>query len=394
MDAKIEITNTVLETERLILRPWKESDLQDFFEYASVDGVGQMAGWLPHESIEQSRDILSRFIAHKHTFALELKENGKVIGSLGIESSERRQLPEPYTSRMGRELGYVLSKDYWGRGLMTEAVQRVIPYCFENCGCEFLTINYYQENRRSARVAEKNGFRLLLKTPDYPTVLGKTTSCLTILEKREWEILSAKMRKPIIVTGFQPFGGDTVNPSYEAVRLLPDAIGGFELVKMELPVVFGKAADKLLAAIEEIRPAAVISVGQAGGRDAVTPELIAVNLMNARIPDNDGNQPLWEPISKDSADGIFSRLPVNDFVNAINAAGLPAKLSYSAGAYVCNDLFYRILNATKESGLICGFIHVPFEKSQVADRPDAPAMELTDISKALGICIECLAKRL
>ncbi|MBR0131086.1 MAG: GNAT family N-acetyltransferase, partial [Firmicutes bacterium] len=102
MDAKIDITNTVLETERLILRPWKESDLQDFFEYASVDGVGQMAGWLPHESIEQSRDILSRFIAHKHTFALELKENGKVIGSLGIESSERRQLPEPYASRMGR----------------------------------------------------------------------------------------------------------------------------------------------------------------------------------------------------------------------------------------------------------------------------------------------------
>ena len=202
------------------------------------------------------------------------------------------------------------------------------------------------------------------------------------------------MNRKIIVTGFQPFGGDSVNPSYEAVQLLPDAIEGFEIVKMELPVVFGRAAEELLAAIEKIRPAAVISVGQAGGRDAVTPELIAVNLMNARIPDNDGNQPLWEPISEGAPDGIFSRLPVKDFVDAITAAGLPAKLSYSAGAYVCNDLFYRILNATKDSGLPFGFIHVPFEKGQVADRPEDPAMELTDISKALEICLKCLAKGL
>ena len=192
MDAIIDITGVILQTERLILRPWRETDLQDFFEYASVEGVGLMAGWPAHESIEKSREILGRFIAGKHTFALELKKSGKVIGSLGIESSERRQLPEPYASQLGRELGYVLTKDYWGLGLMTEAVKAVIPYCFTECGCEFLTINYYQENQRSARIAEKCGFRPLLQVPDYPTLYGTTTSCLTILEKQRWES-SAKL---------------------------------------------------------------------------------------------------------------------------------------------------------------------------------------------------------
>ncbi len=192
MDAKIDIRNVILETERLILRPWKASDLEDFYEYASVDGVGQMAGWNPHKSIEESRGILDRFIAGSHQFALELKENGKVIGSLGIESSERRGLPEPYASQPGRELGYVLSKDYWGRGLMTEAVRRAIRYCFEEAGCEFLTINYYQENLRSARVAEKCGFRPLLLVAGYPTLYGTTTAHLTILEKQQWES-SAKL---------------------------------------------------------------------------------------------------------------------------------------------------------------------------------------------------------
>ena len=121
MIAPVDVTTIRIETERLILRPWRESDLEDFYEYAKVDGVGQMAGWMPHKDIEESRQILAMFIDHKKTFALELKENGKVIGSIGLETRDADLgIPEEL---QGREIGYVLNKDYWGRGLMPEAVQ-------------------------------------------------------------------------------------------------------------------------------------------------------------------------------------------------------------------------------------------------------------------------------
>lgn len=110
MNAPVDISGVRLESERLILRPWREGDLQDFYEYARVDGVGQMAGWLPHESMEKSKQILHLFITEKKTFALELKENGKVIGSLGLE--ERDENIDVPDRMMGREIGYVLSKDY------------------------------------------------------------------------------------------------------------------------------------------------------------------------------------------------------------------------------------------------------------------------------------------
>lgn len=158
MIAQVDVTGVRLETERLILRPWQESDLEDLFAYASVDGVGQMAGWLPHKSKDESQNILNMFIAHKKTFALELKENGRVIGSLGIERT-----PDEYEEPdlLGRELGYVLSKEYWGRGLMPEAVNAVIRYCFQTLNYDFLTCSHFKRNDRSRRVIEKAGFRYL-----------------------------------------------------------------------------------------------------------------------------------------------------------------------------------------------------------------------------------------
>ena len=164
MNADIDITGVVLKTERLILREWKEPDLADLFEYAKVEGVGEMAGWPHHESIEVSQEILNRFIAHKRTFAIEY--NGKVIGSLGIETYNEEVLPE-FNSKMGREIGYVLSKDYWGQGLMPEAVKRVIDYCFDELHLDFLTCCHYDFNNQSRRVQEKSGFKHYKHLPDY-----------------------------------------------------------------------------------------------------------------------------------------------------------------------------------------------------------------------------------
>lgn len=155
MNASIDVTNIRIETERLILRPWRETDLEDFFEYASVPGVGEMAGWKHHGSIEETKTILGFFIRDKKTFALELKENGKVIGSLGLEELD----PDPVEGeKQGREIGYVLSKDYWGRGLMPEAVRAVIAYCFGVLGYDYLTCGHFARNDRSRRVVEKSGF--------------------------------------------------------------------------------------------------------------------------------------------------------------------------------------------------------------------------------------------
>lgn len=159
MIAPVDVTNIRIETERLIIRAWKEKDLEDFYEYAKVDGVGQMAGWSPHKSIEESKMILGFFIRDKKTFALELKENGKVIGGLGLEEREDKlDIPEEL---VGREIGYVISKDYWGRGLTPEAVKAVIDYCFRVLGFDWLTCGHFVWNHQSRRVVEKCGFQYI-----------------------------------------------------------------------------------------------------------------------------------------------------------------------------------------------------------------------------------------
>lgn len=155
MNVKIDISNTVIRTERLLLRPWRHTDLKDFNEYASVEGVGQMAGWLPHKSIEESQAILNTFIENKKTFALEYE--GKAIGSIGIEKYDEDGLPE-FDGKGGRAIGYVLSKEYWGRGLMPEAVNAVIRYLFDSVKVDFLICCHYTDNDQSRRVQEKCGF--------------------------------------------------------------------------------------------------------------------------------------------------------------------------------------------------------------------------------------------
>lgn len=188
MNASIDISNTVLKTERLILRPWRQEDLEDFYEYARVDGVGQMAGWLPHESKEVTQTILDSFITHKKTFALEL--DGKVIGSLGIENYKEEEFPE-LDQLQGRSIGYVLSKDYWGQGLMPEAVKAVQKYLFDEVGFDFLIVSHYVWNGQSRRVIQKSGFRHL-KTIQLNTRYGTTEDTLVyIIKKEDWEYAQA-----------------------------------------------------------------------------------------------------------------------------------------------------------------------------------------------------------
>ncbi len=172
MNAPIDITGVVLKTPRLILRPWCADDLNDFYEYARVDGVGQMAGWTPHGSLDDSREVLDMFIREKRTFALECA--GKVIGSLGIETYDERRYPElDLEPKRGREIGYVLSKDYWGRGLMPEAVRAAIRYLFDDVGLDFIIVGHFTRNDRSRRVIEKCGFEYV-KTIPYDTQDGRT----------------------------------------------------------------------------------------------------------------------------------------------------------------------------------------------------------------------------
>ena len=159
MNATFQINGLVIETERLLLRPFAPSDLCDFYEYASVEGVGEMAGWKHHESIAKSQEILDIFIKEDKTFAIVLKENNKVIGSLGIEKYGMEHALTEFDGYIGREIGYVLGKSYWGKGLMPEAVRAVIRYLFDNLHFDFLLCGYYDFNKQSKRVQEKCGFK-------------------------------------------------------------------------------------------------------------------------------------------------------------------------------------------------------------------------------------------
>ncbi|QQK07999.1 GNAT family N-acetyltransferase [Miniphocaeibacter halophilus] len=157
MNVDVNISNIKLETDRLILRSWEITDLEDFYEYASVEGVGELAGWDHHQNIEESKKILDMFIKDKKVFAIELKENNKVIGSLGIEEYEDEL--EELNLLKGGEIGFVISKEYWGRKIAPEAVLKVIDYCFNELGYDFLVCSHFIENKQSKRVIEKSGFK-------------------------------------------------------------------------------------------------------------------------------------------------------------------------------------------------------------------------------------------
>lgn len=201
-------------------------------------------------------------------------------------------------------------------------------------------------------------------------------------------------RMKILLTAFEPFGGETVNPAQEAVHALGERIAGAEIVRIDVPVVFGKSIDTVVCAMRAERFDAVICVGQAGGRFAITPERVAINLDDARIPDNEGNQPVDTPVVPDGAPAYFSTLPVKNIVARIRAAGVPAELSNSAGTYVCNHLMYGVLHhiAREFPGMRGGFIHVPFLHEQALTRPNMPSLSMRDLTAGLEAAVAAVAE--
>lgn len=201
----------------------------------------------------------------------------------------------------------------------------------------------------------------------------------------------------VLVTGFDPFGGEASNPSFEAIKLLPPQICGTEIVAIEIPTVFETSGHALEAAIALNRPNIVICVGQAGGNTAIAVERVAVNLRDASIPDNAGALPVDEPIRAGGPAAYFSTLPVKAIVGALRESGIPAYVSNSAGTYVCNNLMYTLLDLIhcKYPDMQGGFIHVPFSMEQAAMKTSGTAsMELTQISRAIGIAIQTVVTAL
>jgi len=194
----------------------------------------------------------------------------------------------------------------------------------------------------------------------------------------------------LLITGFEPFGGEKINPAYEAVKYLPDTIGEVELIKAELPTVFRRGAEVLEQLIQIHQPAVVICVGQAGGRSAIAIERVAINLQDARMEDNEGNCPTDEPIKRDGKTAYFSNLPTREIERRLNEHGIPAVISYSAGTYVCNDVMYHLLYwIEKQYPMIRGgFIHVPYDTAQAAKHTSpAPSMPVSTIAEGLRLAI-------
>ena len=190
------------------------------------------------------------------------------------------------------------------------------------------------------------------------------------------------MKRKLLITGFDAFGKAAINPSWEAVKLLPEEIADFEVHKLEIPTVFGLATQKVLEKAAEIQADVILCVGQAGGRDAVTPERIAVNIRDAKIPDNLGNQPVGEFVAQDGPAAYFATVPVMAMAQAIRDAHIPGAVSNSAGAFVCNDTLYGLLHHYAGTDVKVGFIHVPWLPEQ-----GSPSLELNRTAAALEAAI-------
>jgi len=200
--------------------------------------------------------------------------------------------------------------------------------------------------------------------------------------------------KKILFTGFEPFGGEAINPSWEAVRLMPDSAGCARIIKEEVCVEYARSGRDILALIEKHAPDAVVCCGQAGGRKAVTPEMCAINMDHAKAPDNCGEVRAYSPICENGPAAYFTTAPVKEIVAAAEAMGLACAPSFHAGTYVCNHIFYTLLQAVAEKKTGMGlFIHVPYIPSQVEEK-DLPCMELTDIAKVLTVAAEKIAEKL
>ncbi|MDC7224008.1 MAG: pyroglutamyl-peptidase I [Spirochaetales bacterium] len=192
-----------------------------------------------------------------------------------------------------------------------------------------------------------------------------------------------------LITGFDPFNNEPINPAYEAVKNLPDTILDCQIIKREVPTVFGKSVDLLKKTMDEEKPDIVICIGQAGGRYHITPEYVAINLDDARIDDNEGNKPSARKIREDGENAYFTTLPARSIVRELQANNIPAQVSYTAGTFVCNHLFYGLMHeiSRRYPHVRGGFIHVPFLPEQTLDKRDQPFMTLDMMSQALELAV-------
>lgn len=199
----------------------------------------------------------------------------------------------------------------------------------------------------------------------------------------------------ILVTGFDSLGEDRINPALEAVKRLPDNIAGAKIIKLEIPTKFNISAEVVKEAIENYKPDYVLNVGQAGGRFAITPERVAINLDDGRIADNAGYQPLNQTIQSDGATAYFTQLPIKAMTKAIREVGLPATVSNSAGTFVCNHIFYQVQyqRAKFFPDIKAGFIHIPYLPEQVISKPQMPSLSLADDIKGLIAAISAIVER-
>jgi len=193
----------------------------------------------------------------------------------------------------------------------------------------------------------------------------------------------------VLVTGFEPFGGEEINPSWRAVEALPDSIGGAEVIKEELPVSFEKVRKQLPKLIVKGAPDVIILTGQAGGRPNITVERVAINVMDSTMPDNDGFKPEDEPVFEGAPDAYFATIPIKEIIKALRNAGIPAAVSNTAGTYVCNTAMFTALHTVAVSGMEAraGFIHVPFSHEQALDKA-RPSMAQETINEAIRLAVE------
>ncbi|MDO4774381.1 MAG: pyroglutamyl-peptidase I [Aerococcaceae bacterium] len=198
----------------------------------------------------------------------------------------------------------------------------------------------------------------------------------------------------ILVTGFDPFGGEAINPALEAIKRLPTTIAGAAVEVLEIPTVFHKSAEVVAAKMRNYQPDVVLCIGQAGGRTGLTPERVAINQDDARILDNEGNQPIDVAIQADGQAAYFTTLPIKAMVAAIHQVGLPASVSNSAGTFVCNHIMYQVLYLVDKEfpQTKAGFMHIPFMMEQVVDKPNQPAMSLTDITRGIEAAITAIVE--
>lgn len=198
----------------------------------------------------------------------------------------------------------------------------------------------------------------------------------------------------LLLTGFDPFGKDDINPSFEAVKKMPDKIEGIDILKLEIPTIFNKCAEIIHQQIVETKPDIILCIGQAGGRYAITPERIAINLDDARIADNAGQKPVDRKIKNDGQTAYFSQLPIKKMSKAIISSGLPSCVSNSAGTFVCNHIMYQVqYMIDKEfNNIKAGFIHIPFLPSQIINRPNMPCLSLEDDVRGLTAAIKAITQ--